>query len=222
MSRTFQAHTIEQFESYLKRTKVYRTIDHLQVQHTEIPRHDHYIGENTLISMWRNHTRPEPHGRGWDDIGYHIVIAPDGVIWTARSFESECPGISQASHKGLVFCVLGNFDIGEDILSGMQLYATVAALALTAKIFSIDISTTITCIGTSVNREQFLERVKEATLRDIIPTWKLAGLEYLREQNIFPDFDFWKDRIDASMPVWAITILIKRLHRELMELKEIK
>lgn len=36
------------------------------------------------IREW--HTLPEPKGRGWRDIGYHVVIRRDGTIETGRPF----------------------------------------------------------------------------------------------------------------------------------------
>jgi len=39
------------------------------------------------IRKW--HTDPEPHGRGWKDIGYHFVITRDGFVHLGRDTDGD-------------------------------------------------------------------------------------------------------------------------------------
>lgn len=42
-------------------------------------------------------------------------------------------------------------------------------------------------------------------------SWKYDGLNYLHEIGILNDLDLWKEKIDEPMPVWAVTLLMKRI-----------
>ncbi len=57
------------------------------------------------IKRW--HTDPEPHGRGWKDIGYHYVIGIDGLLEKGR--KDEVIGSHASGHNATTIgiCYVG-------------------------------------------------------------------------------------------------------------------
>lgn len=51
------------------------------------------------IRLW--HTLPPPKGRGWNDIGYHYVIAPDGTIAVGRPL-NVIPAQVEGHNRGVI------------------------------------------------------------------------------------------------------------------------
>jgi N-acetylmuramoyl-L-alanine amidase len=45
--------------------------------------------------------------------------------------------------------------------------------------------------------------------------WKYEGIEYLKAKEILNDAEGWKKKLDEPMPVWAVTLLMKKLHESL-------
>ncbi|WP_239003549.1 peptidoglycan recognition protein family protein [Nocardia panacis] len=58
----------------------------ITVHHTFIPNGTEYPDYRDAVrEIYRYHTLPAPVGQGWGDIGYHLVIDPNGVIYAGRS-----------------------------------------------------------------------------------------------------------------------------------------
>ena len=78
---------------------------------------------------------------GWNDIGQHFTVFPDGVIVTGRSLNSD-PACIKGANKGAV-CVeiLGNFDIGGDEMTVEQHDSVVSMFSTLCKHFNIPIDT---------------------------------------------------------------------------------
>lgn len=138
----------------------------LHVHHTWKPEHKNFNGRNGIqlqINMRNYHVNTN----GWNDIGQHVTLLPDGTFVTGRDF-----GKSPASIKGFntgAFCVemLGNFDKGHDVLQGKQ-KESILRLAR----FFYDRGKYIrfhrensskTCPGTSIDKTQFMNEVKTFT-----------------------------------------------------------
>ncbi|SET79411.1 N-acetylmuramoyl-L-alanine amidase [Natronincola peptidivorans] len=51
-----------------------------------------------------------------------------------------------------------------------------------------------------------------------VPEWKLQGIKYLSERGLLNDVEGWTEKIDEPMPVWATTILLKKVHEDIVEL----
>jgi N-acetyl-anhydromuramyl-L-alanine amidase AmpD len=62
------------------------------------------------IRRW--HSDPEPHGNGWDDIGYHYVIRRNGEVELGRPIEKQ--GAHAAGHNAgsIGVCLVGGEDEG--------------------------------------------------------------------------------------------------------------
>lgn len=57
------------------------------------------------IRKW--HTDPPPFGRGWSDIGYHLVIRRDGTREIGRHIDDEGAHVSGYNSKSIGVCLVG-------------------------------------------------------------------------------------------------------------------
>ncbi|QXM06335.1 N-acetylmuramoyl-L-alanine amidase family protein [Crassaminicella indica] len=48
-------------------------------------------------------------------------------------------------------------------------------------------------------------------------SWKHEGVEYLYKEGILNDLQGWKQKINEPMPVWAVTLLLKKICEKLKE-----
>ncbi|WP_309231884.1 peptidoglycan recognition family protein [Nocardia sp. SYP-A9097] len=57
----------------------------ITVHHTQIPTGQEYDDYRDAVrGVYRFHALPDPDGQGWGDVGYHLMIDPNGVIYSAR------------------------------------------------------------------------------------------------------------------------------------------
>lgn len=76
--------------------------------------------------------------------------------------------------------------------------------------------------GNSVEacKSSFIPLVREVK-NDIenpkVPSWKLEGLKYLHDKGLLNDYNGWKAKIDEPMPVWAATIILSRIAKQLLK-----
>jgi len=49
--------------------------------------------------------------RGWADIGYHLVVDPQGRVWQARPINLQGAHVKDHNPRNLGILVLGNFEI---------------------------------------------------------------------------------------------------------------
>ncbi|GAA0993800.1 hypothetical protein GCM10009551_056690 [Nocardiopsis tropica] len=102
----------------------------ITVHHTAQPRGDEYLDYRDAVrSIYRFHASPASDGgRGWGDIGYHLVIDPNGVIYAGRDTGTDAPvfapgtstlrpgtpvvtagHVYQANSGNIGICVIGDF-----------------------------------------------------------------------------------------------------------------
>lgn len=62
-------------------------------------------GHYWVAAIDRVHT-----AKGWNGIGYHFVITPDGLIFVGRLLNQPGAHTVGHNHSGIGVCVLGNFD----------------------------------------------------------------------------------------------------------------
>lgn len=96
-------------------------ISGLHVHHSATPA-DEWNGIHTLQAIRQNHL-----GQGWDDIGYHYLIDPQGRRWPGRPVwlvPSSIKGHNKAKFQHpLAVCAIGDFRPGHDRLGEYQLEA---------------------------------------------------------------------------------------------------
>jgi len=149
-----------------------RKITMIHLHHTWIPAHKHYKGEKTIIGMWRVHTR-QNH---WSDIGQHLSIGPDGIIWEGRNWNkkpvsSRGRGNNGTNRRGpFSIEMIGNFDKGHDILKGKQLDSVIFACAFLQKHLGLptralkfhrEMDRRKSCPGTSIKKSVILKLIDD-------------------------------------------------------------
>jgi peptidoglycan hydrolase-like protein with peptidoglycan-binding domain len=137
-----------------------------QVHHTWRPNHASFNGRNHVAlqqGMYNYHTEVN----GWDDIGQHVSLMPDGLWVTGRSFSSTPAGIKGYNTGAFMVEIVGDFDKGKDKLEGAQLEE---ALQLYnhlykqgSKILFHREHAAKTCPGTGLDKDEFIRQVKEWT-----------------------------------------------------------
>jgi len=116
-----------------------RRINAVHMHHTWSPNHKTWKGVDSQLGMWRYHTET----LGWGDIAQHVTIAPDGIIWGGRYWNSQpasSTGFNGSGSTGpFMFEMVGNFDTGNDILQGEQLYSAMHTCACLLDKFDLPI-----------------------------------------------------------------------------------
>jgi hypothetical protein len=168
MRPNFVPLTLDQFQLVVARYRFKRRITMVHVHHTWRPRKTDYRGISTIQGMWRYHTQE----KGWQDIAQHVTIAPDGTIWTGRSW--DLPPVSSVGHNGnslagpFMFEIIGDFDTGREKLEGAQRAAVAGVIAavqvanrLPAEAFRFhrELGSPKTCPGTGVQHDKLLAEV---------------------------------------------------------------
>jgi hypothetical protein len=163
--------TLPEFQALVQDHPVRRRITAVHMHHTWRPRKRDYAGHATILSMWRYHTRQ----KGWSDIAQHATIAPDGTIWTGRSW--EVPPASSVGHNGnslagpFMFEIVGDFDDGQEVLEGDQRDAAVALIVAIQRKhglgadtlrFHRDLGSPKSCPGGGIDFTEFLDECRRA------------------------------------------------------------
>lgn len=65
----------------------------------------------TAQELRKFHTEPEPVGRGWSDIGYHIVIRTDGIVEEGRPMNRNGAHVRGHNRDNIGICLIGGLDI---------------------------------------------------------------------------------------------------------------
>ncbi len=106
-----------------------RSITEVHMHHTWRPDHADYAGLASIQAMADYHVEVN----GWDDIAQHVTVAPDGSLWTGRSWNR--PPASSTGYNGddqagpFMFEIIGNFDVGNDTFGGAQRDAALELIA---------------------------------------------------------------------------------------------
>jgi hypothetical protein len=167
MPRPFVQLSREEFLDLLRRFRFTRKIDAVHMHHTFIPRKTQFRGVGTIEAMERDHRQ-----RGFSDIAQHITIAPDGTVWTGRSW-NQAPA-SATGHNGnsvsgpFMFETVGDFDRGEEVLGGDQKETVLATIVAIQKQFGLSPESlrfhnqmsSKTCPGSAIDYDDFLEEVR--------------------------------------------------------------
>lgn len=154
-------------DELLKRLEKYNHKE-LHVHHTWQPCHKDFNGFNgiELQQAMRNY---HVNKLGWNDIGQHVTLLPDGKFVTGRDF-ARTPASIEGHNTGAFACeILGNFDTGNDVLEGPQ-KESILRLARYFDNKSRYVrfhreNSPKTCPGTSINKNTFMKEVRSTNVK---------------------------------------------------------
>jgi len=180
----------------------------MQIHHTWVPAHRHFKGNNHIAmqqSMERSHK-----ARGFNEIGQHLTLAPDGKWVTGRDFNRSPASI--AGRNSLGFCIetWGDFDSGKDKLQGAQLDALYKFVAFMVEFHGLNPDKNITfhreysdksCPGTGVNKANFINDVKKYMEEAMIEKIKVTLDNKLIGEGVLIDGRSYLPVRDLSNPL---------------------
>lgn len=135
----FTLMTIDEFEAYISNIMVARTVITLQEHHTYNPDYALFNGSNHF-ELQKGMKSYHVNSNGWDDIGQHFTIFPDGTAMTGRNMEKSPACIYGQNANAVCIENLGNFDTGADIMRDSQKDAIIRAAAAICLKFNIPVS----------------------------------------------------------------------------------
>ncbi len=132
----FTKMSIDEFISWMQQVSISRTILAVQQHHTYLPDYTHFDGSNHFE---RQKAMKDYHvlNNGWNDIGQHFTIFPDGSILTGRGLEKAPACIYGQNAHAICLENLGNFDIGHDQMTTWQQASIVAVTAALCTRFNL-------------------------------------------------------------------------------------
>lgn len=118
--------------------------------------------------------------KGWNGIGYHGLITPDGLIWLGRDINEVGAHTQGKNGTSIGLCLLGNFDI--EYPTSEQWATLKWALAATIYAYKLTVNdihfhrefANKSCPGYHIQLTTLREAV-ERTLKDAIPIFKQLG-----------------------------------------------
>lgn len=135
----FSKLTINEFEEWISKLRIGRTILKIQQHHTYSPSYIHFNGTNHFerqLAMKNFHI----HQNGWRDIGQHFTIFPDGTVMTGRSLELSPACITYQNANSICIENFGNFDLNGDVMNTTQKVAIIAITASLCKKFNLPVN----------------------------------------------------------------------------------
>lgn len=172
--RRFKRYTLDEYVNYLKTFTGKVRFSEIHVHHTYKPTIADYrsrTDKETLIrAMWHYHTRT----RGWQDIAQHATVDPDGYIWDGRPLTkapASATGYNDSDDDNIhpfMFEMIGNFDIGQDRLEGLQRQAALGLAAAVVDLWDLSLNSIRfhremapykSCPGTGVDKAAFVSQV---------------------------------------------------------------
>ncbi|WP_168198320.1 glucosaminidase domain-containing protein [Crassaminicella thermophila] len=200
--RRFHSYTVESYLQYLKKLNITRRITEIHLHHTWKPTKRTYIlasdKEKVIYGMWRYHTKTLK----WRDIGQHVTVSPDGLIWDGRDINIIPASILGHNNYAFAIEMIGNFDKGEEKLEGIQLCAVKKLIEGLFEIFHTDQLifhreySHKTCPGSSLTKDIFIKKPqnKVKILGEAIAT-KEQMKKYMLLINPLPNIQCTPDQI---------------------------
>lgn len=142
----------------------------VHIHHTWKPTHSNF-NENNHLQLHESMKNHHIKTNGWSDIGQHLTLFPDGKWVVGRDWNINPASILGRNSLGFAIEMVGNFDIkgtgeynslGYDKLEGKQLNSILQFLNFVNLpiIFHREYSDK-TCPGTSIDKNKFIQMVKE-------------------------------------------------------------
>jgi hypothetical protein len=153
-------------EQLLKELDKYK-FKQLHIHHTWKPEHKDFKGNNHIAmqqGMYNYHTK----NLGWQNIGQHVTLFPDGKWVTGRPFNITPASIKGWNTGALAVEMVGNFDKGHDKLDGKQKDSILKLIGYfidkygenSIKFHREGPGVVKTCPGTSLNKQTMIKEAK--------------------------------------------------------------
>lgn len=127
-----------EFKDWIGKVKISRPIKAIQQHHTWIPNFGHFRGSNHF--EMQNGMKSSHLSRGFNDIGQHFSIFPDGTIVTGRDVNSTPAGIKGFNTGCICLEHIGSFDNGMDNMTRAQKDAIILVNAELCKKLRLQLS----------------------------------------------------------------------------------
>lgn len=134
----FTQFTLNEFEAWITKEQVARTVWTIQEHHTYIPGYEHFKGDNHF-ELQRGMQYVHKVLNGWADIAQHFSIFPDGTVLSGRNLEWNAACIRYNNGNAICIENVGNFDA--DDMRPEHREAVVRVTAALCKRFNIKAST---------------------------------------------------------------------------------
>lgn len=136
--------TISEFESYIKKLKITRKVNGLQVHHMGLPNYDCFYKSNGNTEDELTRTiNLNSYGKsmGWTCIAQHFNIFPNGKITTGRDINKTPVGITGWNTNKICIEIYGDFDKNKDIMKAAQKEAVIAVYGILCEKLNLTPST---------------------------------------------------------------------------------
>jgi len=163
----FKILTTDELITYTKNFKWTRKFSEFQIHHTWLPDHSNFNGSNG-IALQEGMRNYHMNNLGWQAIGQHLSLLPDGKWITGRDFNIIPASVSgRNSLCFLAIEMIGNFDIGHDKLEGEQLNSIIKFVNWGINYYNLGTKGIVfhreynpkTCPGTSIDKKWFVDKV---------------------------------------------------------------
>ena len=155
-------------QELLKRLDKYNHKE-LHVHHTWRPDHSTYFNRPDPLYWQAAMRRYHKETNGWSDIGQHVTLLPDGRFVTGRDFSRDPASIKGYNTKAFAVEMIGDFDIGKDVLEGKQRESIIELARWFDKrgryIRFHRENSSKTCPGSGISKEEFMREVKNLALK---------------------------------------------------------
>ena len=111
-----------EIERVIGAQKCNRRVGEIILHHTWQPTAAEYVGEPTVEAILRYHAKE----RGWHNIAYHYLIAPDGTVWLGRPLGQDGTHTIGHNQGTIGVCLIVNADHEQP--SELQIKATALVL----------------------------------------------------------------------------------------------
>jgi len=164
---SFKILTTDELITYTKNFKWTRKFSEYQIHHCWKPDHSNFNGTNgiALQEAMRNY---HVNNLGWQTIGQHLTLLPDGKFITGRDFNIIPASISgRNSLCFLAIEMIGNFDTGYDKLEGEQLNSILKLVNWGINYYNLGTKGIVfhneyaskSCPGTGIDKKWFVDKV---------------------------------------------------------------
>lgn len=184
----------------------------LHVHHTYKP--DHSDWNKRPDGLYWNQSMRNYHvnNRGWQDIGQHVTLLPNGKFVTGRDFGKTPASIQGYNTGAFAVEMLGNFDIGHDKFDGVQKEAMIGlARYFYNKGCYIRFhreNAPKTCPGSSIDKNQFMQEVENKKEEQIMADEFTRGIQGALNKV---GYNLPTDGVPSRETMQAVRELVNRL-----------